>query len=105
MARRPSTPQRHPANLAPEQMKSAITRLEARLRELQNFDPQSITSGDAPEIQGLEARIGSTLSQVFGEDTHEFARLTEAANLDRTTYVLSLVGNRPGTSVQEIREG
>ena len=85
-------------------MKAAITRLELRVR-LQELDPQSITSGDDPKVQGLEARIKSTLSQIYGEDTHEFARLSDAANLDLTTYILAPFEGVPGTSVHEIKEG
>ena len=50
------------------------------------------------------SRIKSTLSSVFGEDTHEYWRLRDAADLDKTLYVLSLSGG-PGTSVQDIRAG
>ena len=107
MARRSATPQRRPADLTPAQMKAAVPRLESRVHELQEFDPKSITSGDAPQVQALEARIKSTLSQIYGEDTHEFARLKEAADLDLTSYILAIspFGDVPGTSVQEIQEG
>lgn len=101
---RSTKPQRRSANLSPEQMKTAIARLQARVDDLKAFDAKSITDGDGPEVKGLEARIKLTLAQVYGEDTYEYWRLIDASNLDRTVYVLSLVGG-PGTSVQEIREG
>jgi len=105
MARSSKPPQRRSANLAPDKMKTVIARLQARVDELKAVDPNSITDGKAPEIQELEARIKSTLSQVFGEDTHEYWRLRPATHLDHTTYTLSIFGHGPGTSVQEIRDG
>jgi hypothetical protein len=96
---------RRPSNLSPDQMRSAISRLEARVGDFRSLDVATISRGDEPEIQRLSARITSTLSQIYGEDTNEFARLSPAADLDVTAYVLSLVGHGPGTSVEEIREG
>ena len=69
MARSSKPPQRRSANLAPDKMKTVIARLQARVDELKAVDPNSITDGKAPEIQELEARIKSTLSQVFGGGT------------------------------------
>jgi hypothetical protein len=87
-------------------MKVAIERIGARIDDLKSFDPQSITSSTGPEVQELQQRIRSTLSQVFGEDTYEFTHLREACHLDRTIYVMSVWGNEDGgTSVGEIREG
>jgi predicted nucleotide-binding protein len=105
MARKSSTPARRPADLSPDQMRTAIKRLEPRVAELRSFDPNSISDGDGPEVTALEARIKSTLAQVFGEDTHEFHRLHEAWKLDLTAYAMVLFPGHPGTSVQEIRNG
>jgi hypothetical protein len=90
-------------------MRAAILLLEARVRELRALDVQSISKGSDPSVQGLAARITSTLSRIYGEDTLEFARLKDAADLDDTIYIGALyIG--PGSvpvepSVQEIREG
>jgi hypothetical protein len=90
-------------------MRATIPLLEARVSELRALDVQSLSKGSDPQVQGLAARITSTLSRIYGEDTLEFARLKEAADLDDTIYIGALYigpGSRPvGTSVQEIREG
>ncbi len=63
----------------------------------------SIIRGDDPAIQGVEARVKSTLGNIFGEGTPEYRRLRLAADLDATTYVLTLDGHE--TPPQDIRRG
>jgi uncharacterized protein (TIGR02391 family) len=104
MARSTNKLSRRSADLAPGQMKTAMARLQARVEELKAFNPKAITDGDGPEVKGLEARIKSTLSQVFGEDTYEYKRLEDAWRLDQTLYVLNLAGG-PSTSVGQIQSG
>jgi uncharacterized protein (TIGR02391 family) len=98
-------PTRRPADLTPEEMNRAMTRLQSRIDGLKTFDTSTITDGDGPEVKRHEALLKSTISQVFGEDTYEYDRLKNACNLDHTLYVLSPFGDGPGTSAQEIREG
>ena len=109
MARKGSVPTRRSSNLSLEQMRAAIPMLETRVKELREFDPKSISKGNDPPVQALSARIMSTLSRIYGEDTLEFARLREAAELDDTMYTGAFYigpGSGPiGPSVQEIREG
>jgi predicted nucleotide-binding protein len=94
-----------PANLSPQQMRSAIPRLEARVRDVRDLDVQSITEGSDPKVLAIAAHITSTLSQIYGEDSHEFARLNEASHLNRTSYVTSFIGQGRSTSVEEERDG
>jgi predicted nucleotide-binding protein len=109
MARKGNASTRRSSNLSPEQMRAAIPVLETRVKELREFDPQSISKGSDPQVQALAARIMSTLSRIYGEDTLEFGRLKEAADLDDTVYIGALYigpGSGPvGPSVQEIRAG
>lgn len=81
MARKVSTPARRPSNLSPEQIRAAIPLLEALAKELRAFDVQSISKGRDPQVQGLAARIMSTLSRIYGEDTLEFERLKQAGGV------------------------
>lgn len=92
------------ANLTTDKMRAAIPRLEARVKELRELELGSIKSGADPAVQGIEARIKSTLSSIYGEDTREFERLRVAGDLDMTMYSLVLGDGRP-TPVEEIREG
>jgi hypothetical protein len=109
MARKSNAPMRRSSNLSPQQMRAAVPVLEARVKELREFDPQTISKGDDPSVQGLASRIMSTLFRIYGEDTFEFDRLKLAAGLDDTNYLVALyIGPGPqpmGPSVQEIREG
>jgi predicted nucleotide-binding protein len=102
MARRSSEPpSRH---LTPAKTREAIARLEARIGEIEKLDTSTIQTGDDPSVQGLEAKIKSTIANIYGEGTAEYRRLEIASNLDATTYVLSLVGGQR-TPPGEIREG
>jgi predicted nucleotide-binding protein len=107
MARKANSLPRRSANLSPDQMRAAQPILEARVGELRTFDPASISAGNDPALQSLGARITSTLSRIYGEDTLEFARLRQAADLDDTSYLLSFYGGSgpTGPTVQEIRQG
>jgi hypothetical protein len=91
-------------------MRAAIPLLEARVTELRALDVQSISKGSDPSVQGLAARIMSTLSRIYGEDTLEFERLKEAGDIDDTYYggpifILGTGSGPVGPSVQEIRAG
>lgn len=109
MARKSNMPAYRPRNLSIEEMSRAIPPLEARVRELREFNPQSINARNDPRAQALEARILSTLSRIYGEDTLEFSRLKEAADLDTTVYLAAFYvapgAPPPGPSIQEIRAG
>jgi Predicted nucleotide-binding protein containing TIR-like domain len=109
MARKSSAPARRLSNLSPEQMRAAIPVLEARVNELRALDTQSISKGNDPQVQALAARIMSTLSRIYGEDTLEFARLKEAAKLDDTFYggpiYIGAGSGPPQIPVHEIRAG
>lgn len=109
MARKGSSPKLHPASLNADQMRAAISRLGARVSELRQMDIASISKGDDPKVTGLSARIASTLSQIYGEDTHEFERLGVARQIDDTYYpmIVSLGSGDSGPTVtqEDIREG
>jgi len=96
------------ADLTPDKIQAAIPRLEGRLANLRALDVNSMSSPSDERIQALQPRILSTLSQIYGPDTLEYARLKVAGELYVTVYmpVLSLRGSRArGPTLQQIREG
>jgi predicted nucleotide-binding protein len=105
MARSP--PQKPSAKLTPEQMRAAVPRLEARIKELNELNVSEVNRGDDPPVDGLSARISSTLASIYGENTIEYERLNIAAELDSTTYSMSVnpFGGYTPTPVSEVREG
>jgi predicted nucleotide-binding protein len=82
---------------------AAVSRLDSRISELRGLEVSSLQSGDDPPVAALEGRIRSTLAMIYGEDSPEYNRLSIAADLDATIYVLNLNGHR--TSPQEIQRG
>jgi Predicted nucleotide-binding protein containing TIR-like domain len=105
MSRKPT--ERKPAALSIEAKRMAIPRLEARVRELEQLDVDSISNIDDHRVQELSARIHSTLSHIYGEDSLEFARLSDAAQLNLNFAILNLAGMdySDGPSVIDIRKG
>lgn len=78
---RPPAP-KSPAHLSPEQMGAAIPKLDRRIRELEEFDPQSVRERSDPRIKALEISIEETLVSIFGADTLDYDRYRLARNLD-----------------------
>jgi len=61
-----------------------IDLVQARIRDLEEFDPQTVQRSPAPEVEALEIAIDETLSKVFGKDTERYGRYRRAAILDRS---------------------
>jgi hypothetical protein len=73
--------------LSIDEQRSAIGRIEPRIKELRELDISSLQSADDPSVQNLEQRIKSTLANIYGESSRQYARLRDAASLDATAYV------------------
>jgi predicted nucleotide-binding protein len=86
-------------------MDAAIARLETRLQELRELAIDSISSATDQRVQAVQARINSTLAQIYGADSYEYARLLPAADLDLTPYTVDFIGGGSPTPVNEVREG
>ena len=88
MARRSmSKPQKHPAQLTPQKMKSGIERLRKCLDEVNAFEPGSVTDQySTPELDALEAAIDAALVRTFGADTLDYARYEFAKAFDRGPF-------------------
>jgi uncharacterized protein (TIGR02391 family) len=86
MATRNATPlQPSAANLSAEQMRAAIPKLERRIRELEEFDPKSLTHRDDPRLEALENKLSDTVIGVFGHETLEYHRFCPRS-LDTAGY-------------------
>lgn len=71
MARAPKADKRH-ADLRPEQMRDALPRLRKRVDELKGIQIGTLTTSDDPVVTGLQQKVISTLSDIYGADTVEF---------------------------------
>jgi predicted nucleotide-binding protein len=71
MAKEPS-PQRKPANLTVEQMKSGIARIEPRIAELESYDINTISESFDPAMAGLQKKVNSTLKDILGCESVEY---------------------------------
>ncbi|RXH41301.1 TIR domain-containing protein [Bradyrhizobium zhanjiangense] len=100
--RKPAKPESR--NLSDAEKLSAVPRLEARIKEIDELDVSQITTGDDPPIAQLEQRIRSTLANIYGDNSAEYYRLLAATNLDTTSYYVTW-GDHSGPPVSEIRQG
>lgn len=79
--RRPPPPPAQ-ANLTVDQMRKGISRLERIIGEIEAFDATGLTKRWSPEQNALETTIEGTLTSVFGHDTVEYRRYSQAIRLD-----------------------
>ncbi|UGB45136.1 TIGR02391 family protein [Frateuria edaphi] len=84
-ARKSAAPAPQPANLTAEQMRSAIPKLERRIKDLEDFDPRSLKQRSDPRIEAIETKLADTISEVFGHGTIECHRFA-SSSLDRAGY-------------------
>ena len=83
--RKLTQPQSTLANLSAEQMRSALPKLQRRIRDLEEFNPDSITQRGDPRLTALEKKLEDTVADVFGHDTIEYKRF-RPHSLDTAGY-------------------
>ena len=91
MARRstPPKPERPLHTVAEKRLD--IERLQRRIRELEAFDPQTVTKRFSdPSVTAIETAIHGTLSAVFGHGTVEYNRYSDAKSLDHGPVVMNM---------------
>jgi uncharacterized protein (TIGR02391 family) len=66
-------------------MRLAIPKLERRIRDLEEFDPNTVRERRDPRIDPLERKLIDTVADVFGNGTVEFNRFHPQA-LDGAAY-------------------
>ena len=103
MARRPTPaiPER-PLHTV-DQKRQGIERLQRRIRELEAFDPQSVTKRFSdPKVTQIQTAIDEMLVAVFGHGTVEYSRYKWAADLDQGPVSYTAIGI-PRDEVSETR--
>jgi predicted nucleotide-binding protein len=82
-----------------DQKRVDIDRLSRRMKELEEFDPHSVSKrfGD-PNVTAIETAIDETLAAVFGHGTVEYNRYSGATRLDHGPVTLTpdWIGARGG---------
>ena len=87
MARRTIPSQKHEAQLTATEMKVGIERVGKRIKELEDFDPKSVTDQHStPDLDALEAAIDETLTRTFGAQTLDYDRYQQAKDFNRGPY-------------------
>jgi predicted dienelactone hydrolase len=81
-------------------MRTAISRIQRCIRELQDFDPTTVRDRSDPRIKSLEVSINQVLNQTFGSDGPERNLYAAAANLDRAPLRMGAK-----TPLQEVVQG
>jgi uncharacterized protein (TIGR02391 family) len=100
MARKPP-PQKQSANLSTAEMQEAIPRIKRRIKDLEEFDPSSITDRGDPKIQSLETKLHTLITDIFGHETVEWHRyIHPVTHLDTAGYNVVY-----GTPIHEVQEG
>lgn len=74
MARRGKDPERRPANLSAVQMQAALPRLERRLADLEAAKTDPWSEEKRRELDALHTEVDATLSEIFGEETTDYAK-------------------------------
>ena len=95
MAARRTTPppkSERPKHTAQEKL-GDISALERRIKELEEFDPATITKRFSDSnVEVLETAIDETLADVFGKDTDDYQRYSGAAHLDNGPVSMVIEG-------------
>jgi predicted nucleotide-binding protein len=89
--RRPNPPLPERPFHTVEQKRQDIERLQRRIRELEAFDPQTITKRFSdPAVTALETAIDETLAAIFGHATVEYRRYSHATSLDHGPVIMNI---------------
>ena len=91
------------ASLSAEQMRSAIPKLNRRIKELEEFNPDSLTQRGDPHVTAIETKLEDTIAEIFGHGTVEHGRF-RPGSLDSAGY--NMMYETPlGAVIQSIHEG
>jgi len=83
MPRKIKEPELRQANLSSSEMQEAIPKIDRRLKDLDDFDINSVSERSDPRIDALSNKIETLLANIFGADTVEYKRYHwQATRLD-----------------------
>jgi hypothetical protein len=71
------------AQLSLEAMQIAIPKLDRGLTTLEEFDVSSIESGTDPKLISLSQKVGKIITDIFGNNTHEYYQYHAFSTLTR----------------------
>jgi hypothetical protein len=88
MARRTTAaPAPQPARLTAQAMRAGIARIQRRIEEVKQFNPQSVADQfNMPEVDGLSAAIDDALMRTFGVNTTDYNLYREAVTFNNGPY-------------------
>lgn len=92
MPRRSTSSSPKPAELTLDKMRGAIPQLQKRIIETRALNAGNLTDAGDPAIRTLEQAIDRTLVSIFGNDTAEYERYREAAQIGPLACGMSRTG-------------
>lgn len=93
---------KHPlANLAFEEMQRAIPKLNKGIESLKNFDINQVQTGRDASLIALSQSISRIITNIFGNDTHEYYQYHSFADL---TYLNMSLTNDRSPIIKNVRE-
>ncbi|MDX2043874.1 MAG: TIGR02391 family protein [Acidobacteriota bacterium] len=101
MPRTTKPPQRREANLSFAQMQEALPKLDRRIKDLDEFDVNTVNERSDPQIEALETKLDTLLTSIFGADTVEYQRYCSSV----TRLDTAPVNYAFPTAIGEVREG
>ena len=109
MATRSKSPQQpQSANLSAEQMRAAMPKLERRIKDLEDFDPNSIRERGDPRLDALDTKLTDTIADVFGHGTIEYNRFAPSSldqagyNMVRPTHISEVIQSVTQSKAREL---
>lgn len=109
MATRSKAPQQpQPANLSADQMRAAIPKVERRIKDLEEFDPNSVRDRGDPRLDALETKLTDTISDIFGHGTIEYHRFAPRSldqagfNMIRPTPISEVIQSVTHSKAREL---
>jgi hypothetical protein len=100
MAKKSTSQIVHDAELSFNEMQAAIRKIDRRLKELEDFDVDSIMERSDPQIRSIEFSLKSLLVEVFGSGSSQHNTYQGIARIDRAAF-----NYLHETSIHEVRKG
>lgn len=86
MVKRPTGAAAPSQKLSQDEIRRGIARLNLRIKDVEAFNPSTVTRRWSPEVKALTTSIEDSLAKTFGIGTPEYNRHLAAADLDKGGY-------------------